>query len=295
MALMASLLERLEKKLIIKNTLFIRNGDPRLPENSKSKKFSFTGDNALSDMIKSSNVIFSDFRPQTSVLIKINLNSPNPYPASTSSKMLDALLQSLMGLGVKKICIGDCSGLVSLPTRKVIKKKGLDRFKKYGARLKVFDYGSWVNVAIKGIYFKSIILSESIYKYDKIINLANLKSHHLAGFSFSTKLLVGFMHPFQRIQLHKDHLEEKIAELSLAVQPDISIIDARSIFIDGGPDVGKVAEAKTIIVSNDLLDADLSAYNLLVSIKQQYGINDLDKNPNNCRFFKHFIEIKGNS
>jgi len=292
---MASLLERLERKIIIKNTFFIRNGTPRLPETKKSKKLSFTGDNALSDMVKSSNIIFSDFNPQTSVLIKLNLNSSNPYPASTSPEMLDALLQSLINLGVKKVCIGDCSGLVSLPTRKVINRKGLDHFKKYGVKIKVFDYGKWVNVPIKGIYFKSIILSESIYKYDKIINLANLKSHHLAGFSFSTKLLVGFMHPFQRIQLHKDHLEEKIAELSLAVQPDISIIDARSIFVDGGPDIGTVAEAKTIIVNNDLLNADLSAYNLLVSVKQQYGINDLDKNPNNSRFFKHFIEIKGNS
>ena len=292
---MASLLERLERKIIIKNTFFIRNGAPRLPETKKSKKFSFTGDNALSDMLKSGNLIFSDFNPQTSVLVKINLNSSNPYPASTSSEMLDAILQSLINLGVKKICIGDCSGLVSLPTRKVISRKGLDHFKKYGVKIKVFDYGKWVNVPIKGIYFKSIILSESIYKYDKIINLANLKSHHVAGFSFSTKLLVGFMHPFQRIQLHKDHLEEKIAELSLAVQPDISIIDARSIFVDGGPDIGTVAEAKTIIVDNDLLDADLSAYNLLVLIKQQYGINDLDKNPHNCRFFKHFTEIKGNS
>ena len=289
------MLERLERKVIIKNTFFIRNGTPRLPEIKKSINFYFTGNNALSDMIKSSNIIFSDFNSQTSVLIKINLNSPNPYPASTSSEMLDAVLQSLIKLGVKKICIGDCSGLIHLPTRKVISQKGLDHFKKYGVKIKVFDYGRWVNVPIKGIYFKSIILTESIYKYDKIINLANLKSHQLAGFSFSTKLLVGFMHPFQRIQLHKDHLEERVAELSLAVQPDISIIDARSIFVDGGPDIGTVAEAKTIIVSNDLLDADLSAYNLLFSFKQQCGINDLDQNPQNTKFFKHFIKIKGNS
>jgi uncharacterized protein (DUF362 family) len=291
---MASLLERLERKIIIKNTFFIRNGTPRLPEDRKNKKFSFTGDNTLSDMLKSGNIIFSDFNTQTSVLIKINLNSSNPYPASTSSEMLDVVLQSLINLGVKKICIGDCSGLAHLPTRKVVNRKGLDRFKKYGVKIKVFDYGRWVNVPIKGIYFKTLILSESIYKYDKIINLANLKSHCLAGFSFSTKLLVGFMHPCQRIQLHKDHLEEKIAELSLAVQPDISIIDARRIFVDGGPDIGTIAEAKTIIVNNDLLDADLDAYNLLFSIKQQYGINDLDKNPYNSRFFKHFTKIKGN-
>jgi uncharacterized protein (DUF362 family) len=292
---MANLLERLERKIIIKNTFFMRNGTPRLPEIRESKKFYFTGDNALFDMVKAGNIIFNDFNPQTSVLIKINLNSSNPYPASTSPEMLDALLQILASLGVKKICIGDCSGLSHLPTRKVINRKKLDNLKKYGVKIKVFDYGKWVNVPINGIYFKSILLSESIYKYDKIINLANLKSHRLTGFSFSTKLLVGFMHPSQRILLHKDHLEERVAELSLAVLPDISIIDARSIFVDGGPDIGTVVEAKTIIVNNDLLDTDLSAYDLLVSAKQQNGIKNLDKNPANSRFFKHFAEIKGSS
>jgi len=105
---------------------------------------------------------------------------------------------------------------------------------------------------------------------------------------------VGFMHPFQRIQLHKDHLQERIAELSMAVQPDISVIDARKIFIDGGPDFGKVAEAKTIIVNDDLFEADLAAYNLLFSVKNQNRIDDLDENPNNSIFFKHYSRIKDN-
>jgi len=291
---MANLLRRIEKKLIIKNTLFIFNGVPRLSKNSKNIKITFTGDEALSEMLKLNKSIFEGFNSRTSVLIKINLNSPQPYPASTSSEMLEAVLQSLLSLGVREICIGDCSGLVHLPTRIVINKKGLGYFKKYGAKIKFFDYGRWVNIAIKGIYFKNIIISEIVYKYDKIINLANLKSHHQAGFSFSTKLLVGFMHPFQRIQLHKDHLQERIAELSMAVQPDISIIDARKIFIDGGPDFGKVAEAKTIIVNDDLFEADLAAYNLLFSVKNQNRIDDLDENPNNSIFFKHYSRIKDN-
>ncbi|MHB1346659.1 MAG: DUF362 domain-containing protein [Candidatus Humimicrobiaceae bacterium] len=294
MGLVVYMLKRLEKKLIIKNTFFIRNGRPRLPEISENKKFTFIGDNALAEMLESGSIIFKDFNDKTSVLIKINLNSPNSYPASTSFDMLDALLQSLISRGVKKICIGDCSGLIYLPTRTVIKEKNFNCFKKYNAKIKVFDYGKWVRVPINGVFFKEIILTDTLYKYDKIINLANLKSHRLAGFSFSTKLMVGFMHPYQRIKLHKDHLEERIAEISLAIQPDISIIDGRRIFIDGGPDFGTVAEAKTIIVNNNLLDTELRAYDLLVSYKQQNGICDLDKNPQNNKFFKHFNKIKDN-
>ncbi len=290
---MGNILKRLEKRMIIKNTYFIKNFSPGKLKKASGIKLSFKGENALKDMAGSSNKIFKDFDSMTSVLIKINLNSANPYPASTSREMLDAILNSLIALGVKKICIGDCSGLTHLPTREVIKKKGLSNLKKYGIKIKAFDYGRWVKIAINSVYFKDIILSESIYKYDKIINLANLKSHSEAGFSFATKSLVGFMHPYQRFELHRDHIEEKIAELSLAIQPDINIVDARSIFVDGGPDTGTVAEAKTIIINNNLLEADLSAYNLLSSFKQKFGMEDFDQNPYNSRFFKHFIKITG--
>jgi uncharacterized protein (DUF362 family) len=289
---MAKTIERLEKKFIIRNRFFIKNASPRLPESKNNINMVFNGERALDEMLKSGKDVFSDFNSETSVLIKINLNSSNPYPASTSLEMLETLIKLLVDVKVKKICIGDCSGLSHLPTRKVMKQKKIYSLsKKYNIKIKVFDYGNWVNVPIGGIYFKNLILSQYIYKYDKIINLVNIKTHILAGFSFSTKLLVGFMHPYQRFELHKGHLVEKIAEMSLAVQPDISIIDARKIFIDGGPDTGTIAAADSIIINSNLLDADISAYNLLFNIKKQYGKNDLDQNPFSNNFFKHFLKV----
>jgi uncharacterized protein (DUF362 family) len=290
---MRNVFERLEKHIIVKNTLFIKKGVPRLPKNRNNIKLSFEGDDALADMVRSSRTIFRNFDSTTSVLIKINLNSSNPYPASTSGGMIDAVLHCLLDLGIKKICIGDSSGLIHLPTRKVINRKNFYRFKKYGVKIKVFDYGRWINIPVDSVYFRNIVLSQYIYEYDKIINLANLKSHSLARFSFSTKSLVGFMHPNQRHDLHKDHLEERIAELPLAIVPDINIIDARSAFVDGGPDIGTTAEAKTIIVSNSLLEADLIAYDVLFSLKRKFGIHDLDENPYSTKFFNHFMKVTG--
>jgi len=267
---MKNIFEHFEKKLILKNRLFLKNGYPRLPNTVIGTKLILNGDNVLNDFINSANTIFKDFNSQTSVLIKINLNSAYNYPASTSIEMLETVIKALISQGVKKICIGDCSGLVHLPTRKVMRKKELFPLKKrYGVKLIVFDYGKWISVPIKGKYFKNIILSDSVYKYDKIINLSNLKSHVRSIFSFSTKLLVGFMHPCQRYELHNDHIEERIAELSLAIKPDITIIDARKIFIDGGPDAGVKASANTIIVDTNLLEADICAYNLLYLLKKQ--------------------------
>jgi len=289
---MKNILDRIERKIIVKNTFFIEKGVPRMQRAGTEIELCFSGRNPLESMAGSGGKIFADFDSSTSVLIKISLNSPNPYPASTSPEMLETILCMLRDIGVKKICIGDCSGLAHLPTRKVIKKKGFDFLKKYGARICVFDYGGWVNIPVGGIYFKNIILSKSIYRYDRIINLSNLKSHWSAGFTFSTKSLVGFMHPYQRRILHRDHLQERIAELSLAVRPDINIVDGRKIFVDGGPDDGMVAQANTIFVNSDLMEADLKSYDLLAGLRKKHGLEDLDKDPYNNRFFKHFIKIR---
>lgn len=288
-----NLLDRIERKLIVANTFFIEKGVPRIPEHGGEIDLSFSGMDPVSMMDGSSKKIFAGFDSSTSVLIKISINSPNPYPATTSREMLESVLRSLRDLGVKKICVGDCSGLVHLPTRKVIRKKGFDFLKKYGARVSVFDYGGWVSIPVNGIYFKNIILSKSIYKYDKIINISNLKSHWRAGFTFSTKSLVGFMHPRQRRALHRDHLEERIAELSLAVSPDINIIDGRKIFIEGGPDEGRVAVADTIFVNSDLMKADLKSYGLLFGTRKKNGILNMDEDPYSNNFFKHFLKIRG--
>ena len=290
---MKNLFKRIERKIIIKNKMFISKNYPRFPKEGLKINYIFEGENALAEMVKLKNNIFSSFKPGDKILIKVNLNSPNPYPASTSNEMLETLLKMLNEVGMKKIYIGESSGLGYLPTRKVMEKKKYHIFKKYNARILVFDYGRWTNVAVNGIYFKNIIIPSCIYKFDRIINLANLKTHNQADFSFSTKLLIGLMHPAQRYSLHRDHLHERIAEMSLAIQPDLSIIDARTAFIDGGPDVGRAADANAIIIDSNLLNADLKAYNLLVSVKKKNGLYDFDENPYSHVFFKHFTKIGG--
>ena len=79
----------------------------------------------------------------------------------------------------------------------------------------------------------------------------------------------------------------------MAVEPDINIIDGRKIFIDGGPDKGRVVAADTIIINSDLMKADLKSYDLLFRFKKEYGLKDLDKDPYRDIFFKHFHKIKG--
>src|SRR5690606_28594059 len=117
------IITRLEKKLILKNKLFIKQAFPRLKKIQKQVKLVFSSDSALDDFRKAGKDIFSDFSEATKVLIKINLNSANNYPASTSLQMLESVIEGLKNQGVRNICVGDCSGLIHFPTRNVMKKK----------------------------------------------------------------------------------------------------------------------------------------------------------------------------
>lgn len=285
---------RIKRKLIYLNRLSI-SGKPRLCNSENTGNLLIlTGKDVLDKFKESAGNFFSDYDEKTRVLIKVNLNSSNEYPASVSNEFLLVLVSLLREHGVSHICVSDCSGITHLPTSRVIKEKKMkESLKGTGVGIKTFDYSVWAKIPITGKFFKHILLPNRIYGYDKIINLANLKSHQYAGFSAATKNLVGFMHPIQRGKLHKDHLCERTAELTLALEPDINIIDARKIFITGGPDTGLTVGADTIIIGTDLADTDYAAYSLLIDKKAENGISDLPQNHQEHPFFRHMDELKG--
>lgn len=56
------------------------------------------------------------------------------------------------------------------------------------------------------------------------------------------------MHPLDRYPLHRDgHLKQIIPEISLAVPPDLTLIDGRNAFITGGPHMGRAEKAGIFI------------------------------------------------
>lgn len=203
------------------------------------------------------------------ILIKYNLNTANPYPASVDPKMLRTLVDLLLKLGASEISVGDCCTVSLIPTRNQVKKAGLSQAIGGRAKLICFDELPWVTVPLEGEHLKSVTVPRVARDAETIISLANLKTHYHAVFTGALKLAVGFMHPLERYALHRDHLQEKIAELNLALQSDLYIMDARTVMITGGPDHGKTANAGTILVSDNPLAIDLEAYGLLYRLKAE--------------------------
>ncbi len=205
------------------------------------------------------------------VLIKINLNTADPYPGSTSPEMAGALVDFLREKGITDITVADCSGNHSLPTIRTARRNGIMKALKGKARFSFFDGGPWSEVSLEGTFLGKVTVPRSALEAGRIINLANLKTHCHADFSFGLKLAVGFMHPLERYSLHRKNLREKIAEINLAVPADLTIIDGRTAFITGGPDRGDEARGDVILFGKNPLAVDIQAYRALYAMKQSRG------------------------
>ncbi|MFQ5827012.1 MAG: DUF362 domain-containing protein, partial [Dehalococcoidia bacterium] len=206
--------------------------------------------------------------------VKPNFNSPDPYPASTDLAFLRAVLELLLEAGAK-VTIGESSGGVWRPTRKVLQKLGMfELVRQLDVGLVVFEdkANDWVRIEIDGDYLGAVTMPRSAYEADKIVYLPCMKTHNLARFTGALKLAVGFMHPGERRALHARFLEQKVAEISLCWQPNLMIMDGRKAFVSGGPDKGQLEEPGLVLASGDLVAIDVEAMKALLTYEAKNNL-----------------------
>ena len=224
------------------------------------------------------------------VIVKPNFNSDDPFPASSDPEFVKAAVSLLYEAGASQVVIIESSGMPWLPTRNVLDKTGMLRAaEECGAELRILDDREWVDVEIEGKRWKKVSIAKDALEEDaKFVWFPCMKTHRYARFSLSLKLVVGLLGFRQRNDLHSSFLGEKIAELNLAVHPDLIIMDARRCFTTGGPDVGRVEEPNVILASGDRVAIDVEALRILQSYKGDIGF---DINPWEFPQIKHAVEL----
>ena len=243
---------------------------------------------------ENASLIFGNFNSNQQVLIKINLNSPFPYPASTDPNMVAGIVDILRERGIERIKVGDCTSLGFLPTRNVVRMTGLADALRGRAAIIAFDQGGWVRVETGGGYLPGVTVPAAIFEADRVINLANIKTHPLADFSLGMKSLVGFQHPAERRDLHWEWLQEKIGDLATAIKPDLTIIDARRLFVSGGPNEGREESGDRVFIGTDWLATDLAAYAYLYTKRlDSGGAEHFTADPFSMRQFRIFSGDEG--
>lgn len=224
------------------------------------------------------------------VIVKPNFNSDDPFPASSDPEFVKAVVQLLYEAGASEVTIIESSGMPWLPTRKVMEKMGmLKAAEECNAEVRILDNREWVDCNIHGKYWKTVsIAKDALEKDAKFVWLPSMKTHRYARFSLSLKLAVGLLNFKQRGDLHSAHLEEKIAELNLAVYPDLIIMDGRKCFVTGGPDMGQIEQPNIILASGDRIAMDVEALKILKGYKAE---NRLDMDVWDFPQIKHAIEL----
>ncbi len=208
------------------------------------------------------------------VTIKPNLNTADPYPASSDPLFIKALGEAILEAGASKLKIMD-SSTIRTSTRKVAEKIGLTPVAEdLGAELIYLDEHPWVGQRLPGVYMTSCDIGEPVMSMGKLVLAPCLKTHRLARFTGAMKLLVGMMKPSHRVRkLHLRKLQQKVTDLASYFQPALVVMDAREVFVTGGPTNGQREHPGVIMASPDMVAIDAVGVEILQGYKAKNKLN----------------------
>lgn len=226
-------------------------------------------------------------QPGDTILVKANFNTADPPPASSDPQFVKAVIELLYEHGASQVVLGE-SSMISLSTREVLQQTGmLQAAEEAGAEVVVFDEGEWVTVKTGGRYLKRVALAKPALEAEKIVYVCCLKTHRYADFTMSLKLAMGFVRRRDRVPMHLWRLSEKLAELNLAIAPDLIIMDGRRCFISGGPSSGELRQPNLILASGDRIAIDVEGLKVI----QSYPGHSLKKGPWELTMIRRAVEL----
>ena len=213
----------------------------------------------------------------SSVALKANFNSADPFPASTHIETLDALSGAILAEQPSKLTLAERSGMGL--TREVLNVTGaLALAQKKGFAVVVLDEADrtgWQEIQAPGLHWsRGFFLASVFARADHVVQTCCLKTHRFGGhFTLSLKNAVGCVarmvpgvnYDFMN-ELHSSPRQRSmIAEISRFLRTDLVVMDATEGFASGGPDRGKLIRPGVIIAGTDRVAIDAAGVALLRS------------------------------
>ena len=213
--------------------------------------------------------------PGDSVLLKVALNSPNPFPATTSPFVVEELIKLLKERGAGKIYVGDKSPDWQ-DTLNCMEETGIYQATVANdAEVVIFEDDDMVHVEPEdAIHWHSGFSMPDIFnRVDHIIALPTLRKHILANFTMGIKIFVGAIPQNKRRAMHDSfYFLEQIAEIPLCTDKiRLSLLDARQGFNSDGPDSGNLITPGIIIAGKDYTAVDVAGLALLKTFKNTFS------------------------
>ena len=217
------------------------------------------------------------------VLIKVALNTGNPFPATTDPWALQALVKLLKEKGAGTVYAGDQSGMGSVyvgpdhrhgSSRSCADRTGLlSAITETGAEPVFFDehgYDDFLAVLPDGDHHwpEPAVIPAFVEQVDHIVYLARTSAHLLADATLGLKLSVGWLRNDSRFVFHKGgahfcSMYSQVNELApIASRLRLVVSSGREVLSTIGPDIGAIArpDQGLVLASEDVLAPELLSY-----------------------------------
>jgi uncharacterized protein (DUF362 family) len=199
------------------------------------------------------------------VLVKPNLvGLPDrediaPFGVLTTTAVVEAVLAALRAAGAGRIMLGD-GGLViadlGFDTTAAMARLGYaDLARRYEVELVDLNQGPFVEQEIGGLKLK---VASAALEADFLVNVPVLKTHNMTHVSLALKNTKGCLQLRSKAACHAagGGLDRHVAELGLALYPDLVVVDGRYALARGPLHTGQASRADLVIAARDALDAD---------------------------------------
>jgi uncharacterized protein (DUF362 family) len=206
------------------------------------------------------------------------------HAATTNPDVVATIVRMCLEAGASKVKVFDRS--VNDPRRCYIQSGIFQAAKNAGADVSYVDERRFRDKAINGLVLKSWPIYEEILSADKIINVPIAKHHSLSRLTLAMKNWMGIMGG-SRGQIHQ-RIDESLVDLSRAVNPALTVLDAVRILTRNGPQGGNIADVKrmdTVIASTDQVAVDSFGATLFgmkgrelgyVAMGEKHGLGTMD-------------------
>ncbi len=216
------------------------------------------------------------------VLIKPNLNNYDPYPAISSVTSIAALVEAVKSQTTGAVTVGDV-GFEAPGT--IYHNLGLDSAVAAagGSAVHFLDaydvrHPSWESTK------PDFLVYRDIYDAPVIINTCVLKRHYLTRMSCAIKCNVGCITGSNaegsRHYLHSESPDKmkEIADIAALIQPELNIVDARTILTVSGPSYtsGIPVDADRLIICGDMTATDAYCRQIMAQHDETFDPNAID-------------------
>ena len=191
------------------------------------------------------------------VMVKPNIGWDRlpEHAATTNPDVVAAIVLMCFEAGAKKVKVFDRT--VNDPRRCYIQSGIYQAARNAGADVSYVDERRFKDTAINGLALKTWPLYEDILNADKVINVPVAKHHSLSKLTMSMKNWMGIMGG-SRSQIHQ-RIDESLVDVSRAIKPALTVLDAVRILTRNGPQGGNPADVKkldTVVVGIDQVAVD---------------------------------------